>query len=56
MEKLALYSCVGNGFVGAGDYTAWFELVREAIAAKESSAVRAVMGDNAVRVYRPRPR
>jgi L-fuconolactonase len=40
----------------AGDYTAWFELVREAVAAKESSAVRAVMGDNAVRVYRPRPR
>ena len=39
-----------------GDYTAWFELVREAVAAKESSAVRAVMGDNAVRVYRPRPR
>ena len=47
---------LSNGFVGAGDYTAWFELVREAIAAKESSAVRAVMGDNAVRVYRPRPR
>jgi L-fuconolactonase len=37
----------------AGDYQGWFELVREAIAAKESSAVRAVMGDNAVRVYRP---
>src|ERR1700733_15279348 len=39
----------------AGDYQAWFELAREAIAAKESAAVRAVMGDNALRVYRPRP-
>jgi L-fuconolactonase len=38
----------------AGDYTAWFELAREAIAAKDSSAVRAVMGDNALRIYRPR--
>ena len=38
----------------AGDYTAWFELAREAIAAKEPSAVRAVMGDNALRIYRPR--
>jgi L-fuconolactonase len=40
----------------AGDYHGWFELAREAVAAKESSAVRAVMGNNAVRVYRPRPR
>jgi L-fuconolactonase len=38
----------------AGDYTAWFELAREAIAAKDSSAVRPVMGDNALRIYRPR--
>jgi len=37
----------------AGDYQAWFELAREAVAAKESSAVRAVMGDNAIRIYRP---
>jgi L-fuconolactonase len=40
----------------AGDYHGWFELVREAIAAKESAAVRTVMGESAVRVYRPRPR
>jgi L-fuconolactonase len=38
----------------AGDYQGWFELAREAIAAKDSSAVRAVMGGNAVRIYRPR--
>ena len=38
----------------AGDYTAWFELAREAIAARDSSAVRGVMGDNALRIYRPR--
>jgi L-fuconolactonase len=37
----------------AGDYQDWFELAREAVAAKEPSAVRAVMGDNAVRIYRP---
>jgi L-fuconolactonase len=37
----------------AGDYQDWFELAREAIAAKQSSAVRAVMGANAIRVYRP---
>ena len=37
----------------AGDYQDWFELAREAVAAKESSAVRAVMGDNAIRIYRP---
>jgi L-fuconolactonase len=40
-------------FVGAGDYQGWFELAREAVAAKDSSAVRAVMGDNAARIYRP---
>jgi L-fuconolactonase len=39
-----------------GDYQDWFELAREAIAAKDSSAVRAVMGDNALRIYRPRRR
>jgi len=38
---------------GAGDYQSWFDLARESIAAKEPSAVRAVMGDNAVRIYRP---
>ena len=37
----------------AGEYQDWFELAREAVAAKDSSAVRAVMGDNAVRIYRP---
>ena len=41
-------------FTLAGDYQGWFELAREAIAAKQSSAVRAVMGDNALRIYRPR--
>ena len=40
-------------FAGAGDYTGWFELAREAIAAKDSGAVRAVMGGNALRIYRP---
>jgi L-fuconolactonase len=38
----------------AGDYAGWFELAREAVATKESSAVRAVMGESALRVYRPR--
>jgi L-fuconolactonase len=37
----------------AGDYQSWFDLAREAIAAKEPSAVRAVMGGNALRIYRP---
>jgi L-fuconolactonase len=37
----------------AGGYQDWFELAREAVAAKESSAVRAVMGGNALRIYRP---
>ena len=37
----------------AGDYQGWFDLAREVVAAREPSAVRAVMGDNAVRVYRP---
>jgi L-fuconolactonase len=44
---------LSNCFVGAGDYQGWFELAREAVAAKDSSAVRAVMGDNATRIYRP---
>lgn len=38
----------------AGEYQAWFELAREAIAAKSPQSVRAAMGDNALRVYRPR--
>jgi L-fuconolactonase len=37
----------------AGDYQDWFDLAREAVAAKDSSAVRGVMGGNAVRIYRP---
>jgi L-fuconolactonase len=36
-----------------GDYQDWFELAREAVAARDSSAVRAVMGGNALRIYRP---
>ena len=45
---------LSNLKIGAGDYQAWFELARESIAAKDSSAVRGVMGDNALRIYRPR--
>ena len=37
----------------AGNYQDWFDLTREAVAAREPSAVRAAMGDNAVRIYRP---
>ena len=37
----------------AGGYQDWFELAREAVAVKDSSAVRAVMGANALRIYRP---
>lgn len=37
----------------AGDYYGWFELARQTIAAKDPSAVRAVMGDNTLRIYRP---
>jgi L-fuconolactonase len=37
----------------AGEYQSWFDLARESIAAREPSAVRAVMGQNAVRIYRP---
>jgi L-fuconolactonase len=40
----------------AGHYRDWFELAREAIAAKQESAVPAVMGGNALRLYRPKPR
>jgi L-fuconolactonase len=47
---------LSNGFAGAGDYQGWFELARTAVAAKDSSAVRAVMGENALRLYRPRRR
>jgi L-fuconolactonase len=38
----------------AGGYRDWFELAREAIAAKDSSAVAAVIGGNALRIYHPR--
>lgn len=38
----------------AGDYRGWFDLAQEAIAAKQESAVAAVMGGNALRLYRPR--
>ncbi|HET7086765.1 MAG TPA: amidohydrolase family protein [Rhizomicrobium sp.] len=37
----------------AGDYGNWFELAREAVAARDSSAVAGVMGANALRIYRP---
>ncbi len=38
----------------AGTYPGWFTLAQEAIAAKDESALPAVMGGNAVRLYRPR--
>ena len=38
----------------AGSYSGWFAQAREAIAAKQESAVAAVMGGNALRLYRPR--
>jgi L-fuconolactonase len=38
----------------AGTYRDWFELARDAIAAKDESAMPAVMGANALRLYRPR--
>jgi L-fuconolactonase len=38
----------------ATNYQDWFDLAREAIAAKEPSAVPAVMGANALRLYRPK--
>ena len=37
----------------AGDYRGWFELAREAIAAKNVTALSAIMGGNALRIYRP---
>ena len=40
----------------AGTYPGWFDLAREAIAAKQESAVPAVMGGNALRLYRPETR
>ena len=40
----------------AGTYRDWFELARDAIAAKQESALAAVMGGNALRLYRPKPR
>jgi L-fuconolactonase len=45
-----------NGFKGAGAYQDWFAMAREAIAAKQESAVPAVMGANALRLYRPETR
>lgn len=38
----------------AGTYPGWFTLAQEAIAAKDEGALPAVMGGNAVRLYRPR--
>jgi L-fuconolactonase len=38
----------------AGTYQEWFALARDAVAAKQESAVPAVMGGNALRLYRPR--
>ena len=38
----------------AGNYRDWFELARDAIATKQESAVAAVMGGNALRLYRPK--
>ncbi len=38
----------------AGDYRGWLALAREVVAARQSDAVSAVMGANAVRIYRPR--
>jgi L-fuconolactonase len=38
----------------AGTYPGWFTLAQEAIAAKDEGALPAVMGANAVRLYRPR--
>jgi L-fucono-1,5-lactonase len=40
----------------AGRYQDWFALGREAIATKQESAVAAVMGSNALRLYRPESR
>jgi L-fuconolactonase len=40
----------------AGTYPDWFALAREAIAAKQESAVPAVMGGNALRLYPPETR
>jgi L-fuconolactonase len=37
----------------AGGYQGWLELAREAVAARQSGAESAVMGANALRVYRP---
>lgn len=36
----------------AGTYQDWFRLARDAIAAKQESAIRAVMGGSALRLYR----
>jgi L-fuconolactonase len=39
-----------------GTYRDWFALAREAVAAKQENAVPAVMGGNALRLYRPETR
>ena len=40
----------------AGSYQDWFAMAHEAIAAKQESAVPAVMGGNALRLYQPETR
>jgi len=37
----------------AGDYRGWFQLARETIAGRDRGAVASVMGQNALRIYRP---
>jgi L-fuconolactonase len=38
----------------AGGYRDWFELAHGAIAARDTNGFAAVMGGNALRIYRPR--
>jgi len=38
----------------AGGYKHWFDLAHKTIASRDSSAIPAVMGGNALRIYRPR--
>ena len=37
----------------AGNYAGWFALARDAVVAKDAGAMRAVMGGNALNIYRP---
>ncbi len=39
-------------FAAAGDYAGWFALARGAVAARDPGAVAALMGGNAMRIYR----